>query len=128
MQVGINFGAHLRKRAELGGSLEGLVDVIEGRRFTYAELDDRADRLARALAHLGVNKGDRVAALLPNNYRYADIYYGPTRSGIIIVPLNTRLAIEEVAYILRDSGSVALIYSDDHADLVAALHVRTGAL
>ena len=127
MQVGINFGAHLRKRAELGGSLEGLVDVIEGRRFTYAELNDRADRLARALSHLGVNKGDRVAALLPNNYRYADIYYGPTRSGIIIVPLNTRLAIEEVAYILRDSGSVALIYSDDHADLVAALHVRTGA-
>jgi acyl-CoA synthetase (AMP-forming)/AMP-acid ligase II len=63
-----NVGSHLSKRAELDPGLEALVDHATGRRFTFSELDARADRTAHVLAGLGLKKGDRVAVLLPNGH------------------------------------------------------------
>ncbi|OOK66668.1 fatty-acid-CoA ligase fadD13 domain protein [Mycobacterium kansasii] len=50
----MNVGSHLRKRAELNPALEALVDDTAGRRFTFAELDERADRAARVLTGPGL--------------------------------------------------------------------------
>jgi O-succinylbenzoate-CoA ligase len=120
-----NVGSHLSKRAEVGGQLEAVVDVFEGRRFTFAQMNQRANRFAHAMFSLGLVAGDRVAVLLPNGYRYVEIYYGAARAGIILVPLNLRLVTDEVAFILRDAGVSALIACESHADIVADLQART---
>src|ERR1700689_4877734 len=104
MDVRSNIGLHLAKRAEMGPNLEAVFEVAENRRLTYSELNERADRLAEGLRSLGLNYGDRVGLLLPNSYRFMEVYYGAAKAGIIVVPLNTRLVADEVGYILRDSG------------------------
>jgi acyl-CoA synthetase (AMP-forming)/AMP-acid ligase II len=78
-----NVGSHLTKRAILDPDLEALVDIGADVRYTFAELDERANRSANALAQLGLSKGDRVAVLLPNGHHFVEIFYGARASGII---------------------------------------------
>ncbi|HEY4021853.1 MAG TPA: long-chain-fatty-acid--CoA ligase [Pseudonocardiaceae bacterium] len=78
-------------------------------RLTYAQLDQRVTRLARALATRGIGKGDRVAVLMRNRLETVEAYYAGLRLGAIVVPINFRLVATEVRYLLSDSGSAALI-------------------
>ena len=87
----MNVGSHLAKRAVLNPRLEALVDEAAGRRFTYAELDARADRTAHVLIERGLRKGDRVAVLLPNCHQFVEVFYGAARAGLVVVPLNWRI-------------------------------------
>src|SRR5207237_9766755 len=64
--------------------------VSDGRRFTYAETLGRVRRLASALAHLGVGRGTRVAALHTNSHRYVEAYYAAAMLGAVFIPLNYR--------------------------------------
>src|SRR5688572_3028528 len=77
--------------------------VVEGeRRWTYAELAARVGRAAGALRHeLGVAPGDRVGCLLPNVAAALEMHYAVPGVGAVLVPLNTRLAAAEYAYILE---------------------------
>lgn len=78
--------------------------------LTYAELADRARRLAGALAETGVEPGDRVAVLSPNSHVLLESHYGVPASGAALVALNTRLAPAEIGYILEHSGAKVLIH------------------
>ena len=101
--------------------------VIDGERtFSYAELADRCARLAGALAGLGVQRGDRVALLSANGHRYLEAFFGLPAAGIVVVPLNTRLASAELAHIVEHSGARVLI-TDREAGALARLveHVIT---
>ena len=69
------------------------------RSWTYPEMAERANRLASALKGIGVEKGDRVAALLPNIPPMLEAHFGVPLSGGILVAINTRLNCEEIAYI-----------------------------
>src|SRR5689334_3906016 len=75
------------------------------RRRTWAQT---ADRVARALTDLGVQRGHRVAILALNSDRYFELMYALPWIGAVMVPINTRLAAPEIEYILADSGAVAL--------------------
>ena len=121
-----NVGAHLAKRALLNPGLEALVDVSTGRRFTYAELDRRADQAARALTDQGLVAGDRVAVLLPNSSEFAEVFYGAAKAGLVVVALNWRLVADELAFMLDDSGATVLVSSAEHAAVVADLQARAG--
>ncbi len=89
------------------------IAVIDGAtRITYANLLERAQRLAGALASLGVEPGDRVALLAPNTHVLLEAHFGVPFAGAVLVALNTRLAAAELAYILDHSGAKVLIY--DH--------------
>jgi long-chain acyl-CoA synthetase len=79
------------------------------RRLTYAEVDERADRLADVLRQRGVVHGDRVGILLPNRVEYLEIYYGIARAGAACIPLLPRLTEREVNYQLADAGAVAVL-------------------
>jgi fatty-acyl-CoA synthase len=80
--------------------------VVHGeRRYTYRELEDRVDRLARALAAAGLERGDRVAFLSPNTPAMLEAHYGIPAAGGVLVAINTRLSSEEVGYILGHSGA-----------------------
>src|SRR4051794_36101312 len=72
---------------------------------TYAEHDERVRRLAGVLTELGVQPGDRVATLLPNTEPMLEAHYAVPGIGAILVPLNTRLAPAEYAYVLEHSGA-----------------------
>jgi fatty-acyl-CoA synthase len=76
---------------------------------THAELHDRAARLASALEAGGVRPGDRVALLLHNRIEFVESLLACHRLAAVAVPINFRLAPDEVEYILADSGAVALI-------------------
>jgi acyl-CoA synthetase (AMP-forming)/AMP-acid ligase II len=123
----MNVGAHLTKRAELNPGLEALVDQAAGRRFTFAELDGRADRAAHVLTGLGLAKGDRVAVLLSNGHHFVETFYGAARAGLVAVPLNSRLVADELAFMLRDSGATVLVFDAEYDAVVADLHGRRGS-
>ena len=85
--------------------------AVKGDNFsmTYAQLADRVARLAAGLAAMGLAKGDRVALLARNSFRYLEINLACARAGLILVPLNFRLSEPEIARILRESGAHALL-------------------
>jgi fatty-acyl-CoA synthase/long-chain acyl-CoA synthetase len=92
---------------------------FEGSGRSYAELDERVTRLARALAGRGVNTGDRVAVLGLNGLEVWEAYLAGVRLGAVVVPVNFRLVADEVAYVLSDSGAVALVVDSALAEVAA---------
>jgi fatty-acyl-CoA synthase len=94
--------------------------VCGERRTSYAELDTAASRVAGALRDSGVQPGDRVAVALKNRVEFLELLFGVARAGAIFVPLNFRLASEEVAYALGDSGSTLVVVQDDTAKAVSS--------
>ena len=95
--------------------------IHAGDRLTYAQVHDRVTRLAHGLRGLGVGRGDRVAYLGPNHPAFLETLFAAGTLGAILVPLNTRLAVPELARHLADSGSRALIYGAGQAEKAAAL-------
>ncbi|MGE3619445.1 MAG: class I adenylate-forming enzyme family protein [Acidimicrobiia bacterium] len=83
--------------------------VFEDRQITFAELDDRVGRLGGALRSAGLVPGDRVALLAANELEYMEIQGACLRSGFTLVPLNTRLADPELAYIVGDAAPKVFI-------------------
>lgn len=89
------------------------------RSFTYAQLDERMNRVASMLARLGVKPGDRVAMLVGNRVEFVEFFFGAMRIGAIPVPLNTRLAKDTLAFIFKDADcGVALIDPGCNRDAV----------
>ncbi|GGC70211.1 long-chain-fatty-acid--CoA ligase [Chelatococcus reniformis] len=109
----------LERAARLRGREEAVVDGE--RRFTWAEFKARVERLAGALRGLGLEPGGRVAMLAHNSHRYLEFYFGVPWAGGVFTPLNTRLAVPELAAILRDCGAEILIVDEAHAPLVPEL-------
>ncbi|MBV9604263.1 MAG: long-chain fatty acid--CoA ligase [Solirubrobacterales bacterium] len=88
--------------------------VIDGDETrTHAQLHDRAGRLASVLAARGVRAGDCVALLLHNRIEFVEALLACHRRGAVAVPINFRLALDEIEYILADSGAAALISDTD---------------
>lgn len=81
----------------------------DGESFSYAELNLRADGMARALSSSGVAKGDRVALLLPNSATFAALIHASMRLGAILVPLNLRLTPAELAWQVEDADARLLL-------------------
>ncbi len=92
-------------------------EALVGRsgRYSYGALDEEANRAARALASLGVEPGDRVAACLPNDIDLVVAFLGAMRLGALWVGLNRVLAPPEKAYLLEDSGARCLLAPEDVA-------------
>ncbi len=98
------------------------IELHSDRRFTYEELDRRCARLAMALGEqLGVEPGDRVAILAPNTVHVFELQFACVKLGAVMVPLNWRLAVPELAFILKDSTPKVLIYDNEFADQAEAL-------
>ncbi|MHB1486219.1 MAG: class I adenylate-forming enzyme family protein [Acidimicrobiales bacterium] len=83
--------------------------VTASGRWSYAELDVMADRAAEALISLGVGRGDRVAAALPNDLDLVAAFHGAMRLGAVWVGVNRALAPPEQAFVLSDSACSVLL-------------------
>ncbi|MCU0465316.1 MAG: long-chain fatty acid--CoA ligase [Anaerolineae bacterium] len=97
-----------------------MIDQATGRRYTYADLDRRAGQLAAYLrAEWGVRRGDRVAILAKNSTEYFEFQFACIKAGLLMLPLNWRLADPEINFILADSGAVGLVYDAEFAPRLA---------
>lgn len=83
--------------------------VCGSERFSFGQFMDRVNRLANGLASLGVRFGDRIAGLLPNCHRFAELYLAGAQIGAVLVPLNVRLSPRELITLLEHSEAVGLV-------------------
>ncbi|MDR1968635.1 MAG: long-chain-fatty-acid--CoA ligase [Burkholderiaceae bacterium] len=95
-------------------------------RFTYAQIGDRARRLAGALQARGVQPGMRVATLMWNHAAHLAAYYAVPGIHAVLHTLNPRLSAEELAYIVADAGDAAILVDDDLLPLLQEIerHVQ----
>ncbi|MBM3554815.1 MAG: long-chain-fatty-acid--CoA ligase [Alphaproteobacteria bacterium] len=105
------------------GEREIVTRSIEGpiHRTNWAELHQRAKRLAKALARLGVRPGDRVATLAMNTYRHLEIYYAVSGSGAVCHTINPRLFPEQISYIANHAEDGVLLFDPHFMPLVEKL-------
>jgi acyl-CoA synthetase (AMP-forming)/AMP-acid ligase II len=120
----VNVGEILTRRAQRDPHGEGVVDWSSGRRFSWAQFNERANRAGDLIARLGITQGARVGILAKNSPEFLETFFGCSKLGIVVVPLNWRLVPDELEFILTDSGTVALVFDDDFADTAAELHSR----
>lgn len=96
----------------------GVVDDSNGRRYRYAELNQRATRLAHHLqAALGVRPRDRVACLSGNRIEVIDLYFACSKIGAVLVPLNYRLPAPAVLELLSDCQPSVLVHEAEFEDI-----------
>ncbi|MGE4336563.1 MAG: (2,3-dihydroxybenzoyl)adenylate synthase [Pigmentiphaga sp.] len=124
---GETFGAMLRERARRHG--ERLAVVGGETRWTYAELDARADAIARGLLERGLKPGDRAVVHLPNIPEFVSVIFGLFRAGILPLYALPAHRITEVEHFAATGGARAYIAADvhdgyDYRDLAAELRRR----
>ena len=95
--------------------------VFEGKRFTYAKINDRVNQLAHALDALGVKKGDRVGMLAVNGNHHVEAYFATAKLGGIFVPLNYRARAEELEHMIDRAEIKALLVGSRYVDLVSSI-------
>lgn len=92
--------------------------IVHGEdRFSWAELRDRADRLAQGLASTGLGQGDPVALVLPNVPDFAVAFFAVARLGGVVVPLNPQFKDAELDFHFREAGVRAVVTDEQMADI-----------
>lgn len=92
-----------------------------GERVSFAQLDERANQVAHVLRQHGIQAGDHVALLLKNERRFLEACFGMDRAGVYYTTINTRLTLEEIAYIVKDCEARLLLVSAELPELASAL-------
>ena len=103
-------GALPEKAARRWGTREAI--CFRDRRWTFAEIADGVDRVARGLVAIGVRPGDKVALWMLNRPEWIEIAFAILRIGAVLVPINTRFRTDDVAYVVDQSDSSTLILAE----------------
>src|SRR5919106_6762958 len=114
-------GALFRARARIDPAAIALVE--DDRRWTYAELNERVNRLAHVLAGEGVRRGDRIALLSQNCAAYIEIELAAAKLGAIVAALNWRLAAPELAHCIQLAGPQVMMVVERHAEALTKLDI-----
>ncbi|OLC53816.1 MAG: hypothetical protein AUH77_09670, partial [Candidatus Rokubacteria bacterium 13_1_40CM_4_69_39] len=85
---------------------------FQGRRWTFAELSERVDRVARGLMGLGIAPGEHVALWMVNLPEFIDAAFAVMKIGAVLVPINTRFRTEDLAYVLAQSDASTLLIAE----------------
>ena len=115
-------GSLSARRARLSPDRVAVTDTAAGEEYTYADLDERANRTARLLREVGVSKGDRVAVVSRNRVELVDLFFATGKVGAVLAPLSHRLAERELAAVLGDvDPAILLVETPFEGDVVDAL-------
>ncbi len=91
--------------------------LVDGDRvLSWAQVDERARRLANHLVGSGLSAGDRVLVIARNCIEWPEISFGLAKAGLVTAPVNVRLAADEVAHLRDDSGARGAIIHADHVE------------
>jgi fatty-acyl-CoA synthase len=107
--LGQTIGENLDRAVERWGDREALVSCHQDVRYTYAELGQAVDRLARMLLAEGVRPGDRLGIWSPNRAEWVLVQYATAKAGVVLVNINPAYRTSELEYVLRQSGCRWLI-------------------
>jgi fatty-acyl-CoA synthase len=101
-----------------------IIDLFSGRQYTYGQMQERTTKLANGLrSQYAITRGDRVAALTNNTSDCLELEFACMKLGAIYVPLNWRLSVPELEYIVGDCAPKVLVHEDvfnDEADALKA--------
>jgi 2-furoate---CoA ligase len=122
----VNLAVSLLAAAERSPDAEALVGEAE--RLTYAELRERAARIASGLSACGVGRGDRVACVLANDPETVELYWGCQWLGAVIVPLSHRASETDLAYCIDDSGAALVVREPGEVRELVAAEEHPGVL
>lgn len=110
-------------QADVRPNSVALIDDFTDRTFTYSQLDERVRRMAVWLGGQGVGPGERVAFLSANTTDIFEVLFACAHLNAILVPLNWRLAVPELQFIMGDSTPRVLIYEDQFAEAADRVEV-----
>jgi acyl-CoA synthetase (AMP-forming)/AMP-acid ligase II len=97
-------------------------------RPTHLQFNRDINRLANALLALGVNKGDKIACLLPNCIELIEVYWASAKIGAVVVPLNTRFRAKVLVSLLKGGDAVMLVTNSYLADAVESIKPELPAI
>ena len=126
MEVPLLTDDFLRRPVQLYPNKTAVVDGA--RRYTYAELQARVNRLSHALLSLGVEPDDRVCILSPNSHFFLESFYATSQIGAVLVPLNYRLVAADHEYILNHAGVTVLLVDYEYARVVDDIRASLSAV
>jgi fatty-acyl-CoA synthase len=107
-------GANLDETVARFGDREALVSCRQSLRYTWAELADAVDEVARGLIAAGLQRGDRLAIWSPNCAEWTLVQYATARLGVILLNVNPAYQTSELRYVLRQSGTRMLVSAVSH--------------
>jgi fatty-acyl-CoA synthase len=107
--LGETVGANFERTVARVPDAEALVSRHQGLRYTYAELNERVDQVARGLVALGLEPGDRLGIWSPNCVEWVLLQFATAKAGVILVNINPAYRTSELEYALKQSGCKVLI-------------------
>jgi fatty-acyl-CoA synthase len=116
-------GANFERTVAAHPNNDALVDMGTNRRWTYTELNDEIDVVARGLMALGIERGERVGIWAPNCAEWVAVQYATAKIGAILVNINPAYRTHELAYVLKQSGIRTLVSATEfkNSDYVATV-------
>jgi len=113
----------------LGGMIESHAQAyhdkialeFEGRKVTYLDINHQANKIANAITQNGIKNGDHVSYLGKNSIFYFCLLLGCSKIGVIVTPINWRLAPPEISYILNDCSAKALFVGHEYTGIISDL-------
>lgn len=112
-------------RARINPDSEAVYDIDTGKKYTYQDLDLRADKLAYFLKNTaGIEKDDRVALLSRNRVEMIDAYYATGKAACLLVPYNYRLSSDELSQLIQSETPRILLYEGCFSALVEEMRER----
>ncbi|PAU94149.1 AMP-dependent synthetase [Aliifodinibius salipaludis] len=110
----MNYNNWLKKRERYTPQKEAVIDTVGGKRYTYRELNQKANRLAGYLQQeCGLEAGDRLAVVSKNNIEYLILFFACAKVGTVMVPLNYRLPQSGLNELLDDADPHLIVCSDE---------------
>jgi fatty-acyl-CoA synthase len=131
--LGETIGSNLERMVAAHPHREALVVRHQGVRWTYSQLNERVDRLARGLVASGLRRGDRLGIWAPNCAEWVLVQYASAKAGVILVNINPSYRTSELEYVLNQCGVRQLLAarafkSSDYEQMVAEVRPRCSAL
>ena len=99
--------------------------ISMGKEMTYGELDARTREFAGWLQSRGLQKGDRVALMMPNLLQYPVALFGTLRAGCVVVNCNPLYTARELEHQLKDSGAVVIVIVENFAHTLQQVIEKT---
>jgi acyl-coenzyme A synthetase/AMP-(fatty) acid ligase/aspartate/methionine/tyrosine aminotransferase len=89
-----------------------LIDNIDNTELTFEQLENEASKIASNLLNLGLKKGDRIAIIMENSTSLVKLYFGCLFVGIVIVPINPTISLQEIDYVINHSNAKLIVTSE----------------
>ncbi|MGD8611421.1 MAG: class I adenylate-forming enzyme family protein, partial [Desulfobacterales bacterium] len=115
MNIGSLFSRHARYRPHHPAV------VFEAQRLTWLEFNNQINRLANAFINLGIQKGDKIATILPNCLELLEVYWAVAKIGAVVVPSSTLLLEPAMKTLLNDSDTVLLVTTSEFVDKIDSI-------